>query len=109
MQSECQQAVISRAGSKCKNIAQQLNNAEEHTIGKLAGQYFFSKIVTTWNVGANQGHVQDKLQALLPLIAHTKTGHAVQNKARSCQNIMSDLLEKKIDEAAVDRSTCIFV
>lgn len=76
MQREYEQAVSVPPGHTCKKTAQKLSNAESYMVNKIADGYFHIKIVTCWNVGANQGHIQDKLKALLPLLWNHVVVHA---------------------------------
>lgn len=109
MRSQQQQAAVTRGGRSCKRVAQQLNIAEQPCLVKLASQYFYSKIVTDWTVGANQGHIEDKLQSLLPLLADVTVAHVVQGAAASCQHQMNALIEQKSEEAGSHRPACFHV
>lgn len=39
-------------------MAQQLNNADKANAELLADQYFYNKVVGTWSITANQGHIE---------------------------------------------------
>ena len=95
MQREYEQAVNVPPGHSCKHTAQKLNIAELCVVSKIADRYFYIKIVTRWNVGANQGHIQDKLKALLPLLWNHGVVQQVQASAEVCQSNMKALRRLK--------------
>ena len=84
-------------GLRCKKAACQLNlcHALPGRARAIADSYFFDKIVTHWNVGANQGHMKDKLLPLLPLISGTDVRAQVQAAADAYVRNMSDLRSNK--------------
>ncbi len=87
-------------GFCCKKTACKLNLSEPPSASHIADKYFYDKIVTHWNVGANQGHIQDKLQALLPLLSNSDILSQVHAAAKACQRDMDDLCcKKKASEA----------
>ena len=92
-----QRASLRAPGFCCKKAALKLNmaSASSETARDVADAYFFSKIVTHWNVGANQGHIKDKLQVLLPLISQAHTKGQVQAAADACIRNMDQLRSKK--------------
>ena len=63
-------ASLHAPGFCCKKTARKLNSSHlsPDVAKSTADVYFLKKVVTHWNVGANQGHIKDKLQALLPLV-----------------------------------------
>ncbi|DBA78170.1 TPA: hypothetical protein ACH3X2_008136 [Trebouxia sp. C0005] len=93
-------ANIQPAGFQCKKTACKLNLSQSTTAKDIAKAYFYNKITTHWNVGANCGHVQDKLQALLPLLTNTDVLAEVEGAAQACQHDMEALRRhKKANEA----------
>ena len=89
-------------GLRCKKTACKLNlcHASPGRARAIADAYFFDKIVTHWNVGANQGHIKDKLLLLLPLITVTDVKAQVQAAAETYVRNMSDLRSnKKVNES----------
>ena len=95
MQRAYEQAVSVPPGHTCKMTAQKLNNAESCMVSKIADGYFYTKIVICWNDGANQGHIQDKLKALLPLLWNRGVVQEVQASAEVCQYNMKALRQQK--------------
>ena len=97
-------AVAQAPGGSAKRAASQLNAlqlqnaAQLHQVNKIADQYFYDKIMTSWNVGANQGHIQDKLQSLLPLLQHASMMQQVSFQAAACQQTMAIQQSKKLEE-----------
>jgi len=88
------------AGFQCKKTACKLNLLQSLTAKDIAKTYFYDKIVTHWNVGANRGHIQDKLQALLPLLTNSDVSAEVEGAAQACQRDMEALrCQKKANEA----------
>lgn len=90
-------ATEGRPGLQCKKTACKLNLCHA-LLGRaraIADAYFFNKIVTHWNVGANQGHIKDKLLLLLSLISGTDVKAQVQAAADACVRNMSDLRSSK--------------
>lgn len=86
------------------NAVQLQNAAQLHQVNKIADQYFFDKITTSWNVGANQGHVEDKLQALLPLLHNAAVKQQVSAQAAICQQTMAIQRQKKLEEERAQRA-----
>lgn len=87
-------------GFQCKKTASKLNAAQSSQASNIAKKYFYDKIVTHWNVGANCGHLQDKLENLLPLLNNSATLTEVQIAAKACQHQMEALrCQKKASEA----------
>lgn len=97
-------AVAQAPGGSAKRAASQLNAlqlqnaAQLHQVNKVANQYFYDKIETSWNVGANQGHIQDKLQSLLPLLQNSSVMQQVSTQAAACQQTMAIQQSKKLEE-----------
>ncbi len=88
------------AGFQCKKTACKLNLSQSTTAKDIAKAYFYDKITTHWNVGANRGHIQDKLQALLPLLTNTDVSAEVEGAAQACRRDMGALRrQKKANEA----------
>ena len=87
-------------GFQCKKTARELNLTQSMTAKDNANTYFYDKITTHWNVGANRGHIQDKLQALLPLLTNSDVSAEVEVAAQACQRDMETLRhQKKANEA----------
>ena len=84
-------------GLQCKKTACKLNlcHASSGQARAIADAYFYDKIVTHWNVGANQGHIRDKLLLLLPLISGIDVKAEVQAAADVYVRNMSDLRSNK--------------
>ncbi|DBB16747.1 TPA: hypothetical protein ACH3X3_014989 [Trebouxia sp. C0006] len=80
------------------NAVQLQNAAQLHQVNKIADQYFYDKITTSWNVGANQGHIEDKLQALLPLLHNAAFKQQVSAQAAICQQTTATQRQKKLEE-----------
>ncbi len=88
------------AGFQCKKTACKLNLSQSMTAKDIAKTYFYDKITTHWNIGANCGHIQDKLQALLRLLTNTDVLTEVESAAQACQRDMEALRrQKKAKEA----------
>ncbi len=86
------------------NAVQLQNAAQLHQVNKIADQYFYDKITTSWNVGANQGHIEDKLQALLPLLHNAAVKQQVSAQAAICQQTMAIQRQKKLEEERAQRA-----
>ncbi|KAL0030802.1 hypothetical protein WJX77_007332 [Trebouxia sp. C0004] len=86
------------------NALQLQNAAQLHQVNKISNQYFYDKVMTSWNVGANQGHVQDKLQALLPLLHNAAVKQQVSAQAAICQQTMAIQRQKKLEEERAQRA-----
>ena len=86
------------------NAVQLQNAAQLHQVNKIADQYFYDKIMTSWNVGANQGHIEDKLQALLPLLHNAAVKQQVSAQAAICQQTMAIQRQKKLEEERAQRA-----
>lgn len=88
-------------GYRCKKTACKLNMSPSPTARDVAESYFYDKIVTHWNVGANQGHIEDKLQSLLPLVINHAIRQEVCAAAEACRHNMEHLRsKKKADESS---------
>ena len=83
------------AGFQCKKTACKLNLSQSMTAKDIAKTYLYDKITTHWNIGANRGHIQDKLQALLPLLTNTDVSAEVEGAAQACQHDMEALRRQK--------------
>ena len=102
-QAECDSAIAKQVrkarlrapGLQCKRAAAKLNAASSQSIEGIASSYFCDKIVTHWNIGANQGHMRDKLQAMLPLLREEEVRQQVTAAAQACQNNMEALRANK--------------
>jgi hypothetical protein len=103
-QQQVNEAQLQAPGGSAKRAADHLNAvqlqnaAQLHQVNKIADQYFYDKITTSWNVGANQGHIEDKLQALLPLLHNAAFKQQVSAQAAICQQTMATQRQKKLEE-----------
>lgn len=79
-----------------KPVAKQLNGASQDDVELIADDYFYQKIVTTWNVRANQGHIDNELQALLPQLRQDSTRQLVQARAQFYIRHMSEFCDVKL-------------
>ncbi len=79
-----------------KPVAKQLKNASPDEMELLADHYFYHKIVTNWSVGANQGHIDNEVQALLPQLQENSIRQCVQARAQFCIRHMSELCDVKL-------------
>lgn len=91
MQQEALQGSLADPGFFSEAVASALNSAPEHKVAGIANRYFYSKIVAPWSVAVNQGHIDDKLYALLPQLDSSRVQHAVQDRANSCKRNMTYL------------------
>ena len=80
------------------NAMQLQKVAQLHQVNNIADQYFYGKMTTSWNVGANQGHIEDKLQALLPLLHNAAFKQQVSAQAAICQQTTATQRQKKLEE-----------
>ena len=90
-------ACLRAPGYCCKRTARKLSSSHllPDAARSTADAYFFSKIVTHWNVGANQGHIKDKLQALLPLVSDTDVQMQIEAAADACVRNMDRIRSNK--------------
>lgn len=93
MQQEALQGDLADPGYHSEAAAKVLNAAPEHKVASLADKYFYSKIVTPWSVAVNQGHIDDKLYALLPQLQSLQKQQIVQQRAECCKDNMCFLVQ----------------
>ena len=96
MQQEALQGVLADPGYYSETAAKVLNTAPQHKVANLADRYFYSKIVTPWSVAVNQGHIDDKLYALLPQLRSPELQQVVQDRAECCKATMRYMLRNHI-------------
>ena len=96
MQQEAMQGVLADPGYYSETAAKVLNTAPQHKVVSLADRYFYSKIVTPWSVAVNQGHIDDKLYALLPQLRSPELQQIVQDRAECCKATMRYMLRNHI-------------
>lgn len=88
-------------------MAQQLNNADKANAELLADQYFYNKVVGTWSITANQGHIENELQALLPQLGKEGLRQCVQGRAQFYIRHMCDICDIKLGQQQWDwQSKC---
>lgn len=85
-----------------KLTAEQLNHASPYEIELLADQYFYQKVVATWSVKANSGHIESELQALLPQLQHELVRQSVQGRAQFYMRHMSEICDVKQAQQQAD-------
>lgn len=83
-------------------VAKKLNCATPPEAEFLADHHFYHKIVTSWSVQANQGHVENELQALLPQLVTNATRQCVQSRAQFYIRHMSELRDVKLARQQTD-------
>jgi len=104
VQAEFNGAVAQPAGGQAKVVADQLNRlqmqntAQLHQVNTIVDRYLYSKITTSWNVGGNQDHIQDKLQTLLPMLQDPTVSQQVVAQAGMFQQTMAVQRQKKLEE-----------
>ena len=103
IEQEVSRAITKAPGTRAKLTADQLNSASNYKTDTVASAYFYSKIETARTVQENKGHVEDKLQALLPLIHSLDTQTHLRFQAQACQQDMASLHRKKTAEEARER------
>ena len=85
-----------------KLTAQQLNHASPDEIELLADQYFYQKVVASWSVKANSGHIESELQALLPQLQNELVRQSVQSRAQFYMHHMSEICNVKQAQQQAD-------
>ncbi len=96
MQHQATHGLLADPGYFSEAVASALSSAPEHKVAGIADRYFYSKIVTPWSVSVNQGHIDDKLYALLPQLESLQVQHVVQHRANCCKANMPYLLRNHI-------------
>ena len=85
-----------------KLTAKQLNHANPDELELLADQYFYQKVVATWSVKANAGHIESELQALLPQLQHEQIRQSVQGRAQFYMRHMNEICDVKEAQKQAD-------